>query len=152
MPVRGTTTEMRGNASTPPGWRRRRARALQIARRRHRRLLRMGQDALLAVSRHHLGTHLRGTRLYQLPRLGTFMERADNTARILGREVSRVASAGEEEATDQFYEWGALLRSVSALRSHCKVHVMSSRRTELAELLILLTGYAALGCIFIRTA
>ena len=46
--------------------------------------------------------------------LGTFLERADNTARLLGARYQRLtrAEAGPGQA---YYAWGAVLRAVRAL-------------------------------------
>ena len=62
------------------------------------------------------GTIMRGE-AFNFSRLGTFLERADNTARILDVKyhilLPRVEDVGG--ALD-YYQWAALLRSVSALR------------------------------------
>ncbi len=75
---------------------------------------------------------------YQFMRLGTFIERADNTARILDVKyhtlLPRVSDVGG--AVD-YYQWGALLRSVSAFDAYRKIYrdVITPRRV--VELLVL---------------
>jgi len=71
-------------------------------------------------------------------RLGTFLERADNTARILdvkfGFLDADTEGAGTQEA---FYYLAALLRSVSAFETYRKVYRDAITPTRVAELLIL---------------
>ncbi|MBK7900874.1 MAG: alpha-E domain-containing protein [Azonexus sp.] len=69
-------------------------------------------------------------------RLGTLLERADNTARILDVKYHVLRPLGHEEATD-FYQWGALLRSVSAFENYRKVYRDVITPERVAELLIL---------------
>jgi uncharacterized alpha-E superfamily protein len=68
-------------------------------------------------------------------RLGTFLERADNTARILDVKYDELAP--EESKTNEYYEWGALLRSVSAFEIYRKVYRDVITPNRVAELLIL---------------
>jgi uncharacterized alpha-E superfamily protein len=72
---------------------------------------------------------------FHFVRLGTFLERADNTARLLDVKFDELAPA--ENPGNEYYEWGALLRSVSAFEIYRKVYrdVITPRRV--AELLIL---------------
>ncbi|MGB7535599.1 MAG: alpha-E domain-containing protein, partial [Azonexus sp.] len=69
-------------------------------------------------------------------RLGTLLERADNTARILDVKFHVLRPHGDEGATD-FYQWGALLRSVSAFEVYRKVYRDVITPERVAELLIL---------------
>lgn len=71
-------------------------------------------------------------------RLGTLLERADNTARILDVKYHVLRPHGDEEegATD-FYQWGALLRSVSAFEVYRKAYRDVITPERVAELLIL---------------
>lgn len=94
-------------------------------------------------SRSHLfrgvsfGTMLRDD-AFRFVRLGTFMERADNTARILDVKYHLLLADGEEVAsTVDYYEWSALLRSVSAFQAYQKVFSDSIEPARVAELLIL---------------
>ncbi|MBL8385643.1 MAG: alpha-E domain-containing protein [Burkholderiales bacterium] len=68
-------------------------------------------------------------------RLGTFLERADNTARILDVKYDELAPA--ESSTNEYYEWSALLRSVSAFEIYRKVYRDVVSPNRVAELLIL---------------
>ena len=75
-------------------------------------------------------------------RLGTFLERADNTARLVDVKFHALQSDffGAANAKDQeydFYHWSAILRSVSGFEIYRKVYrdVISPERV--AELLIL---------------
>lgn len=75
---------------------------------------------------------------FQFNRLGTFLERADNTARILDVKyhvlLPRVEDVGG--AVD-YYQWAAVLRSVSAFESYRKVYRDVITPLRVAELLIL---------------
>ncbi|MBU3693811.1 MAG: alpha-E domain-containing protein [Rhodocyclaceae bacterium] len=58
---------------------------------------------------------------FRFNRLGTFVERGDNTVRIL--DVSYHALVEDEEIPQaEYYHWTALLRSVSALEAYRKVY------------------------------
>ena len=75
-------------------------------------------------------------------RMGTFLERADNTARLLDVKFHAVESDfyGAASAIDQeydFYHWSAILRSVSAFEVYRKVYRDVIRPERVAELLIL---------------
>jgi uncharacterized alpha-E superfamily protein len=75
---------------------------------------------------------------YQFIRLGGFIERADNTARILDVKYHvLLPSASDVGGAVDYYQWSALLRSVSAFESYRKIYrdVIIPRRV--AELLIL---------------
>jgi uncharacterized alpha-E superfamily protein len=94
-------------------------------------------------SRSHLfrgvsfGTMLRDD-AFRFVRLGTFMERADNTARILNVKYHLLLPEGDEaSAKVDYYEWSALLRSVSAFQAYQKVFSDSIEPSRVAELLIL---------------
>ncbi|NBU24635.1 MAG: alpha-E domain-containing protein [Gammaproteobacteria bacterium] len=70
--------------------------------------------------------------------LGTYLERADNTARILDARFLLLAddAARADEAGD-YYEWSALLRSVSAFEIYRKVYRDLITPRRVAELLVL---------------
>jgi uncharacterized alpha-E superfamily protein len=75
-------------------------------------------------------------------RMGTFLERADNTARLLDVKFHAVESDfyGAASAIDQeydFYHWSAILRSVSAFEVYRKVYRDVIKPERVAELLIL---------------
>ena len=75
---------------------------------------------------------------YYFARLGTFLERADNTARLLDVKyhVLLPQSEGIGGALD-YYQWQAILRSVSGLRSYHWVYHERLKPWLIAELLIL---------------
>jgi uncharacterized alpha-E superfamily protein len=88
-----------------------------------------------------IGTMLRDEALHFI-RLGTFLERADNTARILDvkfHELNRPRTTDGSSAEVQYdyYHWTALLRSVSALEVYRKVYRDVIVPARVAELLIL---------------
>ncbi|EKE17679.1 MAG: hypothetical protein ACD_10C00324G0002 [uncultured bacterium] len=82
-----------------------------------------------------LGTLLQDE-AYHFIRLGTLLERADNTARILDVKYHVLRPQGDDGATD-FYQWGALLRSVSAFEVYRKVYRDVITPERVTELLIL---------------
>jgi uncharacterized alpha-E superfamily protein len=84
-----------------------------------------------------LGTLLRDD-AYHFIRLATHLERADNTARILDVKYhTLLPSAADVGGAVDYYQWGALLRSVSGFEAYRKIYsdVITPRRV--AELLIL---------------
>ncbi|SDH16495.1 alpha-E domain-containing protein [Propionivibrio dicarboxylicus] len=70
-------------------------------------------------------------------RLGGYLERADNTARILDVKYHVLGGGHGEEGASDFYQWGALLRSVSAFEVYRKVYRDIITPARVAELLIL---------------
>ncbi len=75
---------------------------------------------------------------YSFIRLGTFMERADNTARLLDVKYhTLLPSAADVGGAVDYYQWGALLRSLSAFDSYRKVYRDLITPVKVAELLIL---------------
>jgi uncharacterized alpha-E superfamily protein len=75
---------------------------------------------------------------YFFTRLGTHIERADNTARIL--DVKYHVLLPREEGVGgalDYYQWQAMLRSVSAMRSYHWVYHERLQPRLIAELLIL---------------
>jgi len=69
--------------------------------------------------------------------LGTLLERADNTARILDVKYHVLEPLDDEEGVTDFYQWGALLRSVSAFEVYRKAYRDVITPERVAELLIL---------------
>jgi uncharacterized alpha-E superfamily protein len=68
-------------------------------------------------------------------RLGIFLERADNTARLLDTKYHLLQSADAGPAVT-FYEWGAVLRAVSAFRAYHQLYHDVISPSRVAELLI----------------
>ena len=88
-----------------------------------------------------LGTMLQDEAFHFL-RLGTFLERADNTARLVDVKFHAVQSdffgtANEKDQEYDFYHWSAILRSVSGFEVYRKVYRDVIKPERVAELLIL---------------
>ena len=90
-----------------------------------------------------VGTMLQDEALHFL-RIGTFLERADNTARLLDVKFQALAGGdyfGPDPAKDlqevDFYHWSAILRSVSAFEIYRRVYRNVIHPGKVAELLIL---------------
>jgi uncharacterized alpha-E superfamily protein len=83
------------------------------------------------------GTMLRDD-AFQFLRLGTFIERADNTARLLDVKYHLLLPKEEEVGGGvDYYEWSAVLRSVSAFQAYQKVFNDTIQPWCVAELLVL---------------
>ncbi len=113
-----------------------------------------------------IGTMLKDEAFYFI-RLGTHLERADNTARILdvkfhgakhggpsgdaGDEADKgdAGQAGVQDAQRDFYYWAAILRSVSAFEIYRKVYRDVITPARVAELLMLRPDMprSLLGCL-----
>jgi len=75
---------------------------------------------------------------YSFIRLGTFMERADNTARILDVKYHiLLPSVADVGGAVDYYQWSAMLRSVSAFDSYRKIYRDVITPIRVAELLVL---------------
>jgi uncharacterized alpha-E superfamily protein len=88
-----------------------------------------------------VGTMLMDEALYFM-RLGTFLERADNTARLVDVKFHALQSdffgaATEQDQEYDFYHWSAILRSVSGFEIYRKVYRDVIKPERVAELLIL---------------
>ncbi|MDO4593495.1 MAG: alpha-E domain-containing protein, partial [Comamonadaceae bacterium] len=90
-----------------------------------------------------LGTMLQDE-AFNFLRLGTFLERADNTARLLDvrfhaiqRDYHGVDAQRKGVQPFDFYHWSALLRSVSAFEVYRKVYRDVITPERVAELLVL---------------
>ncbi len=98
-----------------------------------------------------VGTMLMDEALHFM-RLGTFLERADNTARLVdvkfhavahdffGQSQSQSSGEGQVQVKEQdhdFYHWSAILRSVSGFEIYRKVYRDVIHPERVAELLIL---------------
>lgn len=75
---------------------------------------------------------------FEFTRLGWYVERAGNTARLLDSKYHiLLPSADEVGGAVDYYQWGALLRSVSAFRAYHKIYTNVIRPRRVAELLIM---------------
>jgi uncharacterized alpha-E superfamily protein len=87
-----------------------------------------------------VGTMLMDEALHFM-RLGTFLERADNTARLVDVKFHAVQSdffgaASEKDQEYDFYHWSAILRSVSGFEIYRKVYRDVIKPERVADLLI----------------
>ncbi|MCR0980652.1 alpha-E domain-containing protein [Roseomonas populi] len=73
---------------------------------------------------------------WRFVRLGTMLERADNTARLLAARQAAFA-VGAEENTENHAQWQGLLRSVSALRAYQHLFRERLRPARVVELLLM---------------
>ncbi len=80
------------------------------------------------------GTHARGDSFHFL-RLGTFLERADNSARMLC--VKQLDANEEANTLRDYYHWTALLQALGALEAHQDAYRDKLDAGTVAELLIL---------------
>ncbi|MEO8299860.1 MAG: alpha-E domain-containing protein [Burkholderiales bacterium] len=89
-----------------------------------------------------VGTMLQDEALHFI-RIGTFLERADNTARLVDVKFHALAGdffgarVGSEATEVDFYHWSAILRSVSGFEIYRKVYRNVIVPEKVAELLIL---------------
>ncbi|MDQ8021778.1 MAG: alpha-E domain-containing protein [Moraxellaceae bacterium] len=70
-------------------------------------------------------------------RLGTFVERADNTARLLDVKYRFISEAPRRDEAGEYYQWSALLHCVSAFEIYRRVYRDQITPTRVAELLVL---------------
>lgn len=85
----------------------------------------------------HIGTMLRDE-VYDFIGLGLYLERADNTARLLDvKFVTAQTFEGDLTDVDEFYYWAAILRSASAFENYRKVYRDAIKPERVAELMIL---------------
>jgi len=76
--------------------------------------------------------------VYWFSRLGLYIERADNTARILDVKYHMLLPADEHVGGPlDYYQWAAILRTVSALTAYHWVYRESLKPWLIADLLIL---------------
>jgi len=73
---------------------------------------------------------------YQFIRLGTFLERADNTARILSVKQARQSESSAGDGLTDHYRLSAVLRSVSALEAYRDTYRDAIDAHRVADLLI----------------
>jgi uncharacterized alpha-E superfamily protein len=84
-----------------------------------------------------VGTALRD-QAFHFNRLGTFLERADNTARILDVKYHvLLPSVADVGGAVDYYQWAAVLQSVSGFESYRKVYRDVITPLKVAELMIL---------------
>jgi uncharacterized alpha-E superfamily protein len=101
------------------------------------RFLRWVQETSLLFDGSAYRTMLRND-AYWFSRLGLYIERADNTARILDVKYHLLLPEHEKIGGPlDYYQWSAILRTVSALTAYHWVYRESLRPWHVADLLIL---------------
>src|SRR6266496_2503329 len=101
------------------------------------RFLRWVQESSLRFDGSAYRTMLRND-AYWFSRLGVYLERADNTARILDVKYHMLLPAHERVGGPlDYFQWSAILRSVSALTASHWVYRESVKPWLIADLLIL---------------
>jgi uncharacterized alpha-E superfamily protein len=81
------------------------------------------------------GTMLHDEAFYFI-RLGTYIERADSTARLLDVKYYMISEGESPGTSADYYQWGALLRSVSAFEIYRRGYRGSVSPSRVADLLI----------------
>jgi uncharacterized alpha-E superfamily protein len=101
------------------------------------RFLRWVQESSLRFDGSAYRTMLRND-AYWFSRLGLYIERADNTARILDVKYHMLLPANERVGGPlDYFQWSAILRSVSALTAYHWVYRETLKPWLIADLLIL---------------
>lgn len=79
---------------------------------------------------------------YRFMQVGTFVERADNTARLLDIKYAQAEDTKVHEARDfiQYYQWSALLQAMSAFETYRKTYRDGVRPLHVAEMMIFHDG------------
>jgi uncharacterized alpha-E superfamily protein len=83
-----------------------------------------------------IGTMMRGE-AFHFTRIGTFLERADSTARILTAHQSDLVPGADAGVVPDPYEWSVLLRALSAFEVYRRAYRDVITPTRVAQLLIL---------------
>ena len=101
------------------------------------RFLRFVQETSLRFDGSAYRTMLRND-AYYFTRLGVYLERADNTARILDVKYHLLLPADEPIGGSlDYFQWAAILRTVSALTAYHWVYRENLKPWRIADLLIL---------------
>jgi uncharacterized alpha-E superfamily protein len=85
------------------------------------------------------GTSLRND-AFRFIRLGTYIERADNTLRLLDSRYEMLGEKADsisDGSAHDYYQWSALLRALSVFEAFIEVYRGSPDKRQVAELLIL---------------
>ena len=123
--INGTWLELRRSGNGP------------TSREEVTRIRRGGQESSMRFDGSAYRTMLRND-AYWFSRLGLYQERADNTARILDVKYHMLLPANEHVGGPlDYFQWAAILRSVSALTSYHWVYRENVKPWLVADLLIL---------------
>ena len=85
------------------------------------------------------GTSLRND-AFRFIRLGTYIERADNTLRLLDSRYEMLGEAAEsisDGSAQDYYQWSALLRALSSFEAYTEIYRDAPGARHVAELLLL---------------
>lgn len=82
------------------------------------------------------GTMRRGE-AFQFWELGTYVERAENTSRLMLARAASFHSARQRDSAVHYYHWGTLLRSVNSFKTYREIYRGAIEPRCVAELLIL---------------
>ena len=85
------------------------------------------------------GTIMRGD-AFRFIRLGTFIERADNTLRLVDARYEMLGDEAEsvdESSARSYYQWSALLRALSSFEAYTEIYRDAPSVNNVAELLLL---------------
>ncbi len=99
-----------------------------------------------------IGTMLKDD-AFRFTRIGTFLERADNTARLLDVKfhdnTANTPAQNNRDLHTQYYQWAAVLRSLSAFEMYRKVYRGVISAEKIAEIMILRSDMprSLLGCL-----
>ncbi|WGL16790.1 alpha-E domain-containing protein [Microbulbifer bruguierae] len=117
---------------------------LELRHRRHRSINHEGVKGLfdwIKQRSHEFRGAAYGTMLHNdaflFMRLGTFIERADNTARILNAKLEVMAGERDSNQAIDFYQWNALLQSLGAYEAYHYSYTGGLSARNVTELLIL---------------
>lgn len=74
---------------------------------------------------------------FQFARMGTFVERADGTARLLDVKYHiLLPSSGAEKGLIDYYQWGELLRAVGGWQAYRSIYKSAPAPAKIAQMLI----------------
>lgn len=82
------------------------------------------------------GTMRRGE-AFQFWELGTYVERAENTSRLMLARAPFFHTARQRDSAVHYYQWGTLLRSVNSFKTYREIYRGTIEPRCVAELLIL---------------
>lgn len=86
------------------------------------------------------GTIMRGD-AYSFIRLGVFIERADNTLRLLDARYELLGESADEVVSDSsargYYQWSALLKALSSFEAYTELYLGAPDAAQVAEMLLL---------------
>ncbi|MGY4493125.1 alpha-E domain-containing protein [Pseudomonas sp. TE3610] len=77
---------------------------------------------------------------FRFIRLGTFIERADNTLRLVDARYEMLGDEAEsvdEDSARSYYQWSALLRALSSFEAYTEIYRDAPSAHNVAELLLL---------------